>query len=102
MSKKKRPSNSLKRLFEIIGTPDEAPPVNLREAEMRTEMEGGSFELRQGYRKDNECMKMCFNSEAQAKAAARRRLNVGANVSRLRTYFCDTCSAWHLTSQFKK
>jgi hypothetical protein len=101
MSKKtKRKSGDAKRLFELLGTPNESPPVNLEEARMLAEMEGSPVERRVGVRLDNECMKVCFSSESQAKSGAKHRLNSSANVGKLRAYFCDTCKSWHLTSQF--
>lgn len=33
-------------------------------------------------------------------SATKHRLNKGSNISRLRTYFCDDCKAWHMTSSF--
>jgi len=30
----------------------------------------------------------------------KRRLNNASDTSRLRTYFCDECKAWHMTSSF--
>lgn len=48
------------------------------------------------------CGKQGFSSEKAAKQAMRSRLNKGANVSRLRTYFCKSCAKWHLTSTFHR
>lgn len=100
MKKPKRKPGDAKRLYELLGTTNEAPPVNLEEARMLAELEGHPVEIRKGVRLENDCMKVCYSSESQAKSGARHRLNSSANVSRLRAYFCDTCKSWHLTSQF--
>jgi hypothetical protein len=102
--KKKSPSKagSVKRLLELLGTSTSEAPVNMDEARMLAEMEGGEVERHTGVRLNNECNKMCYPSEAQAKAGAKHRLRTSANVSRLRQYFCVTCKAWHLSSTFHK
>ena len=100
MKKPKRSPGNAKRLFELLGATDEAPPANLEEARMLAEMAGSPVHVRQGVRLDNDCMKVCFSSEAQAKSAARRRVSISSNVGKLRAYFCDTCKAWHMTSSF--
>jgi hypothetical protein len=98
--KPKRKPGDVKRLFELLGTTSEPTPVNLNEARMLAELAGSTVENRQGYRMENDCMKVCFTSESQAKAAARQRLNVGSNVGKLRQYYCTECKAWHMTSSF--
>lgn len=101
MKKRSRPKpGSAKRLFELLGASNESAPVNMDEARMLVEMEGVEIERHTGVRLDNDCMKMCYSSEAHAKAGAKHRLNRSANVGRLRQYFCDTCKAWHLSSSF--
>lgn len=98
---KSRKKEELKRLLDILGPDDSPPPVSLFEARILSEDQGLATSYRHGYRKDNECMKTCYQSEPAAKDAARNRLKKGANVSKLRTYFCDICSAWHLTSSIR-
>lgn len=55
-----------------------------------------------GYRKENDCGKTCYDSESMCNQAMRRRLNLACNTSKLRSYFCETCKAWHMTSSFHK
>lgn len=96
-----RKKKDVKRLLELLGSDDIPPPASLSEAADLARKHGGNVEVRQGHRKENKCGKMCFSSAKMAKSAMRRRLNIGANTDRLRTYFCDVCTAWHLTSSFK-
>lgn len=101
MSRKVKPKGA-KRLMDLLGVDPLAPvPSNLEEARMMQEMDGGDPVRRSsGYRLDNDCMKVCFTSEAACKDAIKYRLRVGSNVSRLRAYFCEDCAAWHMTSSF--
>lgn len=47
------------------------------------------------------CGKVSFSSEGSAKNGARSLLRSGrTNTSFLRTYFCDTCKAWHMSSSY--
>ena len=47
------------------------------------------------------CGKVVFPSEAAAKQGARSLLRSGrTNTSFLRTYFCDTCKGWHMSSSY--
>jgi len=98
----KKKAESKKRLLELLGENVGVPPASMEEARMLVEMEGGVIEHRSGVRLDNECNKMCYSSEAHAKAGAKHRLNRSANVGRLRQYFCDTCKQWHLSSSFHR
>lgn len=92
----------VKELLALLGAdPLESPPNNLEEARFRQEMEGGVIE-RKKLERCPQTDKTCFTSESQAKQAARARLNKGANTGRLRTYRCDYCSNYHITSQFRK
>lgn len=101
MKKRSNPKpGSAKRLFELLGTSTLNAPVNMDEARMLAEMEGVEIERHSGVRLDNDCMKMCYSSEAHAKAGAKHRLRTSSNVSRLRVYRCDICNAYHLTSSF--
>jgi hypothetical protein len=94
--------HGVKALLELLGAdPYESPPNNLEEARFRNELEGTPIEREELSR----CPvngKVSFTSEGQAKQAARARLNKGANTGRLRTYRCDYCSNFHVTSQFRK
>ena len=101
MKKRSKPKKgATKRLFELLGTTTESSPVNLEEARMLAEMEGSPVERRVGIRLNNECMKVCYSSESQAKSGARHRLSNSSNVNKLRVYRCDVCNAYHLTSSF--
>ena len=100
ISSGKKKAESKKRLLELLGEDAGAPPTSMEEARMLVEMEGVKIERRLGIRLDNECNKICYSSEAHAKAGAKHRLNRSANVGKLRQYFCDTCKAWHLSSSF--
>ena len=101
MSKKPK-KKGIKNLLSILGAdPNESPPANLEEARFRQELEGQSIEREELSR----CPvngKVSFRSEGQAKQAARSRLNKGANTSKLRTYRCEHCASWHLTSSFHR
>lgn len=89
------------RLLTLLGAEGCVQPSSFKEAAEMAEHSGATIERRSGIRKDNDCMKVCFTSETQAKSAANRRVNTASNVSRLRTYFCETCKAYHLTSSFR-
>ena len=47
------------------------------------------------------CGKVVFTSEGSAKNGARAILRKGSgNTSFLRTYFCDECRGWHMSSSY--
>jgi hypothetical protein len=49
------------------------------------------------------CGKSCFSSESRCDAAIKKRLKQGfGGTSFLRSYFCDECSAWHMSSSHNK
>jgi hypothetical protein len=100
MSKPKK--RSVKSLLALLGAdPNEPPPQSLEEARFMHELEGHAIEREELSR----CPvngKVSFTSEGQAKAAARARLNKGANTGKLRTYRCDDCSKFHITSSFHR
>jgi hypothetical protein len=98
----KKRAESKKRLLELLGENAGAPPTSIEEARMLAEMEGVEIETRSGVRLDNECNKVCYSSESNAKAGAKHRLRNSANVGKLRQYFCDACKAWHLSSSFHR
>lgn len=90
----KKSSGKVKRLnsiFEKLGTDTqyEPPPC---EGERRPPAS----------RKDNDCGKVCFSSESECNRAINRRLNIGANMSKLRSYFCKECNAWHMSSSITR
>ena len=99
MKPKKR---GVKELMVLLGAdPYESPPNNLEEARFRQELDGVAVE-REELSRCRETGKVSFTSEAQAKQAARSRLNKGANTGKLRQYKCEHCAFWHLTSSFHR
>lgn len=101
MEKKPRTKKlGVKDLLKLLGAdPNEVAPVTLKEAKWQRALEGEEPE-RQEMERCKESGKVCFTSESQAKTAARSRLNRGSSVSKLRTYKCDHCHAWHFSSSF--
>jgi hypothetical protein len=49
-----------------------------------------------------QCGKHLYTTQSKAKAAVRYRLNKGADTSKLFTYYCEQCNAWHMTSKPQK
>lgn len=101
MSKKaKIKKQGVRELLQLLGAdPNEAIPSGLREAQQHAEREGGLPE-RSALLRCEVSGKVRFNSESQAKGAARARLNRGANVDKLRTFRCPDCKDWHFSSSF--
>ena len=100
MKTKKR---GCKELLKLLGADAGDPiPSSIEEAKMiHEEQEEESYiTYHTPTRLDNSCMKVCYGSQREANGAAKRRLNVGSNTSRLSTYFCDECKAWHMSSSF--
>lgn len=89
------------RLRELLGD-DEWTPANGREAMDEALDRGDAKHFTQAVRRDNSCTKTCYTSKKQARKAAINRLNKGANADRLRTYWCDLCKAFHMTSSFHR
>jgi len=93
--------NMRSRIDDILNeigleTPDLAP-INKQEA------------LEMGLIKGNEkpkvgvCGKSCYESAAHCDKAIKSRLKSGrGGTSFLRSYFCDECSAYHMTSSHNK
>lgn len=48
--------------------------------------------------KKTSCGKTGFDSENATRHAIKNLLRKGANVPRMRAYFCDECKHWHMTS----
>lgn len=87
--------------MRLLGVdPNLVVPSSLQEARYLQQMEGGESVSNHQFERKSGCGKVCFNSKAQAKAACKRRLNKGANTSRLRVYYCEACNAHHMTSSF--
>ena len=99
---KKTKTKGIKNLLALLGEdPNGHAPRNLAEARQMHEESGGeSPDRSHGHRLDNDCGKVCFTSESSCRAAINYRLKKGSNVSKLRSYLCPDCSAWHMTSSF--
>lgn len=100
MKPKKR---GCKELLKLLGADANKPfPSSIEQAKMiHEDLEDESHvTYRTATRLDNSCMNVCYGSQSEANSATKRRLNKGSNTSRLRTYFCDECKAWHMTSSF--
>jgi len=96
-----RKKAEIDRLMNLLGCDPSSDviPENFAEAAMfrdTEEQKKGSTRL------DNGCGKVCYTSEGACRKAISRRLNKGSNVSRLRTYRCPTCDAWHMSSSFQQ
>lgn len=91
---KKRKEKDINRLFNILGWHPE-PVDSLNEAAEMSEQEKPVERVKIG-----PCGKTSYTSQSAVKKAIRHRLNKGANVSRLRSYHCDKCGLWHMTSSF--
>jgi len=98
MSRKPKPKkNGVKALLELMGAdPNEEAPGSFSEAR---ELAGVEHEERERCPANG---KVCFNSESDAKNAARSRLSKGANVGKLRSYRCPDCNQYHLSSSFHR
>lgn len=94
---------SLDAIFKELGFKKLAyPPRNHFDALAQQEdLEGPSpVSSNRSTRKDNSCGKACYTSKTKAKEAINYRLKRGADTSKLRSYFCDVCKAWHMTKSF--
>lgn len=47
------------------------------------------------------CEKRCFGSHGEAKRYLKKRKKVANKAGRIRTYFCDECKKFHITSHEK-
>ena len=83
-------TSRLDRIFKQIGynTP---PPIDAKPEKAKI-----------GHRKENDCGKICFTSQSLCNQAMRWRLNKRCNTSQMRSYFCETCKSWHMTSSIHK
>jgi hypothetical protein len=59
-------------------------------------------ELKSHGHKRGPCGKVMFASMGAARKAAKWRMKTGANVDRLRAYFCEECKSFHISSSFRK
>lgn len=91
-------SKAIDKILQELGleTP-ELPPINRREA-----AEMGMIQMREKPIKGI-CGKSCFSSESRCDAAIKKRLKQGfGGTSFLRSYFCDECAGWHMSSSHNK
>jgi hypothetical protein len=89
---------SIDRILNELGmeTP-ELPPMNRREA-----IEAGLVTRKEGPIK-GECGKSAYPSQSSADAAIKHRLRQGfGGTSFLRSYYCQECGAWHMSSSHNK
>ena len=98
----KRPKSSLTNLFKELGFDESLldAPDSVLDAQMMAEEEGGgvTYADRPEYEKCGS--KCCYPSQREADRTARRRLSRGALP--LRSYFCEDCKHYHLTSRCGK
>jgi hypothetical protein len=89
---------SIDRILNELGmdTPD-LPPINKREA-----IESGLVQM-SGKPSTGICGKSAYHSQSSADAAIKHRLRQGfGGTSFLRSYFCQECGAWHMSSSHTK
>jgi len=90
--------NRVDQILQQLGmeTP-ELPPINKQEA-----LEMGMIKGREKP-KQGACGKSVFSSESHCDEAIKHRLrsNFGG-TSFLRSYFCESCAGWHMTSSNNK
>ena len=89
---------SIDRILNDLGleTP-ELPPINRREA-----VEAGLVQLK-GKPTKGACGKSAYPSQSSADSAIKHRLRQGfGGTSFLRSYFCQECGAWHMSSANNK
>lgn len=89
---------SIDRILNELGmeTP-ELPPLNRREA-----IEAGLIKY-DGQPTRGVCGKSAYPSQSSADAAIKHRLRQGfGGTSFLRSYYCQECGAWHMSSSNNK
>lgn len=89
---------SIDKILNELGleTP-ELPPINRREA-----VEAGLVQYK-GKPVKGECGKSAYPSQSSADSAIKHRLKQGfGGTSFLRSYYCPTCAAWHMSSSNNK
>jgi hypothetical protein len=90
--------NNIDKILNELGmeTP-ELPPINKQEA-IQMGLVKGREKPKQGA-----CGKSVYSSEANCDQAIKVRLNQGfGGTSFLRSYYCDTCAGWHMSSSHTK
>ena len=90
--------SAIDKILEELGmeTPD-LEPINKRTAYERGMIQG-TEKPRVGV-----CGKSCYESAAHCDKAIKSRLKSGrGGTSFLRSYFCEECSAYHMSSQNNK
>lgn len=87
----------LNKLFREIGATEDVAPMRLKEAMLLCEKEEGQ---QSQCPFSEECQKTIYPSEAYAEKVANGRRKKGGG--RLRSYRCDACHGFHLTSYIPK
>jgi len=91
-------SSSIDKILNQLGfeTPD-IPPITKREA-IEQGLIQGSEKPKKGI-----CGKSVYTSASKCDAAIKHRLESGfGGTSFLRSYFCEECSGWHMSSSHNK
>jgi hypothetical protein len=91
-------SKSVDAILKELGfeTPD-LPPINKREA-FEQGLIKGTEKPKKGV-----CGKSVYTSASKCDSAIKHRLESGfGGTSFLRSYFCDQCSGWHMSSSHTK
>lgn len=86
----------MNKLFAEIGAGEDATPVSFREAKIVCEGEREHTQCPFS----EVCQKTIYPSEAYAEKVAQSRRKKGAG--KLRSYKCDVCHGFHLTSYIPK
>ena len=90
--------SAIDKILEELGmeTPD-LEPINKREA-----FEKGMIQGREKAKK-GVCGKSVYSSASNCDSAIKHRLEQGfGGTSFLRSYFCDECAGWHMSSSHNK
>jgi hypothetical protein len=91
-------SNSIDKILNQLGfeTPD-IPPITKKEAIDQGLIKGSSKP------KKGVCGKSVYTSASQCNSAIKHRLESGfGGTSFLRSYFCEECSGYHMSSSHNK
>ena len=86
-----RPNNRIDKILREIGLPVEQ--LSLKEVE--------SFDPPKNLRERGPCGKVMYPSQGAVQKTINHLLRTkSGNTSALRSYFCDQCKNWHMSSSF--
>jgi hypothetical protein len=98
---KKRSTRSVKRILDILGCdPNECFPDNLKDAKHFYEETNGIIENKHERKLCEVTQKTIYPSKKAVGSAIKNRLNRGSNTDKLRSYQCEHCKNWHMSSSF--